>query len=148
MERHLADQAAKLEASVQRHRLRIINDILTLKCPWCQGAFVGFDNCFAVQHLAAGVDERQGCGRYFCGWCLQMCDGFGPCHGHVRECTAAPPRYRGTFVGDEAEFALVHAARRREAVLQYLRLHVPDATEQAKLREVLDLDLRDLSIRL
>lgn len=149
MERQLVNQAARLEVSVQRHRLRI-NDILTLKCPWCEGAFVGFDNCFAVQHV---TDEEQVehvgmCGRYFCGWCLQKCNGSGPCHGHVRECEAAPPKYKGTFVGDDVEFLRVHAVRRRAAVLEYLHVNVQDAAEQAKLREVLVSDLRDLSIQL
>lgn len=148
MERQLVDQAVQLEASVQRHRLYIINNILTLTCPWCEGAFVGFDNCFAVQHVGVGEDDKQGCGRYFCGWCLQKCDGYGPCHCHVKNCKAAPTKYKDSFSGDDVEFMRVHAARRRDEVLQYLSQKVPDAAVEEKLREVLVSDLRDLSIRL
>jgi hypothetical protein len=150
MERQLVDEAEKLEASVHRHRLRIINDILTLHCPWCQAAFSDFVNCFAVQHLGHGQNgKEEGCGRYFCAWCLEACEGFGPCHGHVRACAAAPPKYQGTFVGDDVEFNRIHSLRRREEVLEYLRTKVTGgAAEQDRLREALAADLRDLGIQL
>jgi len=46
----------KVAASAQRHRHRIINDILTLKCPHCSVAVFNFTACFAVQHTADDDD--------------------------------------------------------------------------------------------
>lgn len=54
-------------ASLPPDRLRhkIIDEILTLRCPRCKQAFLDFDGCFA---LTCGS-----CPCRFCGWCLEDC---------------------------------------------------------------------------
>ena len=51
---------------------KIIEDILTLRCPHCNVVIVDFDGCFAVQH-SEGEQGRyqQGCDLYFRGWCFE-----------------------------------------------------------------------------
>jgi len=147
----LVDKAAKLAASAQRHRHRIINDILTLKCPHCSVAVFNFTACFAVQHTADDDDfagPRQGCSRHFCGWCMAPFEGSRACHDHVKVCVEAPARHRGSWNGTIAEFNEVQSRRRRGAVLQYLRDCVPGEEERAVVREAIAGELRDLHIQL
>jgi hypothetical protein len=61
-------QYADSDARVQQHRLRIVEDILTLKCrrPECDAAILDFDGCFAVRCFR--------CAWTFCGWCLEECN--------------------------------------------------------------------------
>ena len=150
----IQDKAAKLEAAAQRHRLNIINGILTLQCPHCNVIVVDFTACFAVEHLSDQEKQyqryttNQGCGHWFCGWCFKECVGGQDCHQHVKQCSVAPPHQRGGYHGTMLEFNQVHAAARRTKVLHYLQHNVPDEAEKSKLREVLAADLRDLGIKL
>ena len=148
-EKLIEDKAVKLEASSQRHRLRIVNDILTLKCPHCEVAMFDFDGCFAVEHRADGNGPmQQGCGRYFCGWCLAPFEGSQACHAHVKICDSAPARHKGSYYGRMTDFNTVQAETRKKKVLQYLLQHVPEEDTKAKVREILARDLADLNIRL
>ncbi|CAE7197400.1 unnamed protein product [Symbiodinium natans] len=66
----LKDKLAKATGSseqleLDKHRLKIIDDIFTLKCPRCKMAFLDYDNCSAITCAACK------CG--FCSYCLEDC---------------------------------------------------------------------------
>ncbi len=146
-EENLDNKTAKLTASAERHRQRIINDILTLKCPHCGVTVFDFDACFAVQHSSDAM-RGQGCSRFFCGWCLAPSEGSAACHSHVKVCPAAPANRRGSWNGNMGEFNAVQGQRRRAAVLQYLVDRVPNLEENAAVRHAIAGDLNDLNIHL
>ena len=54
-------------------RMKIVDDILTLRCPRCLQAFLDFSGCFALRCSMCP------CG--FCGWCLKDCGSDS--HSHV-----------------------------------------------------------------
>jgi interleukin-1 receptor-associated kinase 4 len=141
----LLDREVKLASSVQRHRLRIIDDILTLKCPHCSVAMLDFDGCFSVEHRSDGA-QQQGCGRHFCGWCLNPFEGSGACHAHVKMCARAPARNRGSYHGSKEEFHQVQSETRRLRVLDYLQRNVSTDEEKQRLCQALVRDLTDLAI--
>mmetsp|Transcript_9156 Transcript_9156/g.13804 ORF Transcript_9156/g.13804 Transcript_9156/m.13804 type:complete len:890 (-) Transcript_9156:83-2752(-) len=148
-EEMMENKTAKLAASAERHRQRIINDILTLKCPHCGLTVFDFDACFAVQHSPDAMrGHGQGCSRYFCGWCLAPSEGSAACHSHVKVCPAAPAQRRGSWNGNMDEFNVVHGQRRRAAVLQYLADRVPNLEEKTAVYHAIAGDLNDLNIYL
>lgn len=66
----LKDKLAKATGSgeqleLDKHRLKIIDDIFALKCPRCKMAFLDYDNCSAI---TCGACK---CG--FCSYCLEDC---------------------------------------------------------------------------
>jgi serine/threonine protein kinase len=139
--------AARLAASSERHRLRIMDKIVTLHCPHCNVAILDFNGCFAVHHEADHADLRQGCGQYFCGWCLAKFSNNEDCHVHVKICphNLHPGTYFGEF---PADFNRVHGARRRNQVLQYLRSNIPDEKERDETAKAIRADLLDLEIHI
>lgn len=144
-EAHKVDKATRLKASTERHRLRIIESIITLHCPHCDLAIFDFNGCFAVEHSAEHDRLRQGCGLYFCGWCLAKFGTNDECHSHVKACPHSlhPGSHFGTF---PAEFNIVHGDRRRNLVLQYLQQNIPDARKREETKIALRRDLNDLGI--
>jgi Protein tyrosine and serine/threonine kinase len=137
--------AARLAASAERHRLRIMDTIVTLHCPHCSLAILDFDGCFAVEHRADNTDHGHGCGLYFCGWCLNKFGNNADCHLHVKICpnNLHPGTYYGTF---PADFNTVHGTRRRNLVLQYLRDNIPDDKEREETTKAIKGDLADVGI--
>jgi len=144
-EQVMVDRAERLVSFAQRHRGRIIESILTLKCPHCETAVLDFDGCFAIEHRPDDGNSRAGCGRYFCGWCLAPSDSNRSCHSHVIACPRNP--HQGSYSGTYEEFTSVHAESRREQVLQYLRDLKPAADERKAIVDAVRSDLRDLGIR-
>ena len=98
-----------LEREVQRERLYIVDELLTLKCPreGCRQAFVDFSGCFA---LTCG---RCQCG--FCAWCLKDCG--GDAHQHVGAC---PENRTGDVYGRAEAFDHAQIERRKRFVREYL----------------------------
>jgi serine/threonine protein kinase len=137
--------AARLAASSERHRLHIMDTIVTLHCPHCSVAILDFNGCFAVHHEADHADLKQGCGMYFCGWCLAKFSNNEDCHVHVKIChhNIHPGTYFGEF---PADFNRVHGARRRNLVLQYLRSNIFDEKEREETVKAVRGDLLDLEI--
>lgn len=122
---------------LQRHRLHIAEEILTLHCPKrdCRAAFLGFDGCFALSCTACG------CG--FCGWCLADCG--RDAHAHVRSCVQNI--HQGGIGGTQQEFAEVQNIRRQREVTLYLD-SIDDLPTREELLEAIAGDLRDLGIQL
>jgi hypothetical protein len=153
--RMMSDEAEKRVKNVQRHRLRIIHEIIETRCPHCGLTFSDWEGCFAVQHrgelqTASGVANTVGCLKYFCGWCLDPFLDSGSCHEHTKSCPLNQhPRYRGSFSGSMAEFNRVQAGIRREKMQSYLQTHVRDVSEREALLEAMrDTDLAPLGIRM
>ena len=153
--RLLSCEADKRAKNVQRHRLRIINDVIETRCPHCSLTFSSWDGCFAVQHrgelqLASGVTKTFGCLKHFCGWCLGPFPDSASCHEHTKACHLNQhPRFRGSYSGDMAEFHRVQASIRTEKIQSYLQTHVRDASErEALLAAMRSADLAPLGIRL
>ena len=131
--------------SAERHRLKIIEDILTLRCPHptCNLVIIDFDGCFAVQHSEGGQGiHKQGCGLYFCGWCLEKCWTNADCHNHVKACRHN--LHPGSYYGTKDEFDRTHVERRRALVRKYLQENVLDVQEREAIKSALRKDLDDL----
>ena len=136
----LRDELSRLNgrnAAVHRHRLHIVENILTLHCPreGCRAAVFDFDGCFAV--------SCSNCRAGFCGWCMRDCG--GDAHAHVKQCDHS--LHRGSFYGSQEEFNQAHRQRRGAAVTAYLAF-ILDGEEKSLLEQQIQGDLRDLGIAL
>ena len=138
--RELEEQMQKLAAgrdrAVLQARKKIIEDILTLKCPrqHCRRAFLDFDGCFA---LTCGA-----CTCAFCAYCLEDCG--RDAHSHVANCryNIAPGKsVHATF----QVFERAQRERRTRLLKQHLAQHV-EAGVRGALIEALARDLADLGI--
>ena len=145
VEANMVDRAERMAAAVERYRQRIINSIINIHCPHCGLAIHDFNGCFAVQHIADDDNLRQGCGLYFCGWCLAKFGTNADCHSHVKACphNLHPGSYFGDFPD---EFNRVHGQRRGLLVLQYLQDSIQDAQEREDTKKALRRELNDLGI--
>ena len=140
-EAQIADENNRKIALIERHRQHIINNIITLLCPHCGVAVFDFDGCFAVEHRADDPRFRQGCGKFFCGWCFAKSDSNQSCHLHVKAC-----RYNlhpGTYYGKFQEFNQVNGVRRRNGVAKYLQDNVADAKVREEIMEAIQRELSD-----
>ena len=110
---------------------RIVDDILSLRCPKCRSVFLDFTGCFA---LTCHIDCRAG----FCGWCLKH---FGDdAHAHVPHC----PEGQGMHA-PFAAFEKHHRLRKEKAIQKLINdLHIPRVREF--LMKILQKELNDLKI--
>jgi hypothetical protein len=101
--------------AVLQARKKIIEDILTLKCPrqHCRRAFVDFDACFALTCVA--------CTCAFCAYCLEDCG--GDAHSHVAQCKDNISPGRDVFASVEI-FHEAQRERRTRLLKQHLAQHV------------------------
>mmetsp|Transcript_4403 Transcript_4403/g.10386 ORF Transcript_4403/g.10386 Transcript_4403/m.10386 type:complete len:201 (-) Transcript_4403:152-754(-) len=129
------------QSRVEHLRLRVIEDILTLRCPNkdCGQAFLDFDGCFAL--------TCSKCSKYFCGYCLKhfggSATGSEATHKHVTECKANISADGGLF----ASIGVFHEAQRlrREARLRQFFAQQPTHVRFALL-EACQKDLAELGI--
>jgi hypothetical protein len=152
MVRMAADQAEKRRAEIQIHRNRIMSEIIETRCPSCKHVFGGWDGCFAVHHYGevtdrrTGITHRNGCGRYFCGWCLKQCDSDGEAHRHAANCRMS--KHPGSVYGRWEDFIEVQSEVRRAKIVTYLNsVNNPDL-RAAILDAMRETDLAPLGIRL
>ena len=135
LEAALKQASGHRSAAVLRHRMHIVDNILTLKCPraTCKAAFIDFDGCFA---LTCG---RCGCG--FCAYCLKDCG--EDAHSHVATCR------HNTEGGDvHAPIDAFHRAQKAR-VTRLVREYVAREVEEGvrgDLVGAIDRDLKDLGI--
>ena len=68
-EERIAAIVDETEREAHKLRMKIVDDVLTLRCPRadCRKAFVDFTGCFAL--ICSSVTCRCG----FCAWCLKDC---------------------------------------------------------------------------
>ena len=124
------------QTAVLSHRLHIIENILTLKCPRdaCKAAFIDFDGCFAL------TCSRCRCG--FCAYCLQDCG--TDAHQHVANCAHNTAKGRNLHAPIDA----FHRAQKGR-VTRLLREFIAGSVDRDVRQELvlsLDRDLRDLGI--
>jgi hypothetical protein len=115
-------------------RLKIVDEILTLRCPRCRQAFLDFDGCFAIR---CNVCQ---CG--FCGWCLQDCG--TDAHAHVRKCSNRPPGHEETYFGTKEQFIRAQKINRERKIHDFLSTLSKEDAKKA-LQSCKD-DLTDLGI--
>jgi hypothetical protein len=82
-------------------RKKIVDEILTLRCPRCKIAFVDFVNCFAL------TCSNKNCNAGFCAWCLF--DAGNDAHQHVFNCKEGNGNI---FGGEEGTFENHHKKRK------------------------------------
>ena len=80
------------EKRIRSHRKHVIERILTLACPRCSRAFIGFEGCFALKCSEWRQNDPNSCCQ-FCAYCLEDCG--RDAHAHVRANTC--PGNRGLF---------------------------------------------------
>lgn len=91
-------------------RKKIIEDILTKRCPRCKTAYHDFDGCFAL--TCANNQCRAG----FCAWCERDCQ--GDAHAHVAQCPLNTTR---NVYGNVQELGAVHRRTRTQKIIELLR---------------------------
>mmetsp|Transcript_24412 Transcript_24412/g.44151 ORF Transcript_24412/g.44151 Transcript_24412/m.44151 type:complete len:701 (-) Transcript_24412:511-2613(-) len=117
-------------------RLKIIDDILTLRCPRCRQAFLDFEGCFAI--------SCSGCSCKFCGWCLEDC-GNSDAHPHVKACPHKP-HDADSYFGTREQFNQAQNKRRHTRVLAFLATLGPN--EKSNVSESIRQDLKELELQL
>ena len=144
MERRFELEMARIEAmneterKVYAARKRIVDEILTLRCPRCEAAFVDFANCFAI--------KCRSCDCHFCGWCFEDCGDRDDAHSHVAECPVKPTK-AGTFYanGDatvsEQMFAAQNKRRQKRQLRAFFKEEVDaDILEKVMIAVIVDLE--------
>lgn len=123
------------EKTATKLRLRIVDEVLTLRCPRCGMAFIDFDGCFAI------TCTYGSCRCSFCAWCLQDCG--KDAHAHVLHCSesSAP----GTLHSTKNVFEEHH--RKRKLVKTKALVAQADLSIEATkiLKQLLVDDLPDAS---
>ena len=125
-------QLAKAPPNVLRNK--IVEDILTLKCPQCKKAFFDFEGCFAL------MCSNCKCG--FCGWCLEDCG--KDAHAHVRTCPSKPPG-ADMFFGSRKDFEKAQTKRQSKELHKFLSTLTDEDREKVLLsikNDVLDLGIQ------
>ena len=129
---------AQREAVVLHHRVRIIEEILTLKCPrvGCRVAFVDFEDCFALTCHACK------CG--FCAYCLEDCGENARLHVARCEYNTAPGKTVFALFG-AASFEGVQREKRQLKLAEDVKDEV-DVGLRAAVVEAMQQDLQDIGI--
>jgi len=140
MQARLGAELRRLQAldeqqrQIRTVRSRIVEDILTLKCPRCGQAFLDFVGCFALSC------SRCPCG--FCAWCGAD-SGSSNAHEHVRTCREKPPG-ADDFFGSFEQFELAQRRRRRRLLGEFLP--TLDVETRAAVLHEMRRDLADLGL--
>ena len=112
-------------ASRDALKKKIVEELLTLKCPKCQQAYADFEGCCALKCCR--------CSCNFCGWCLQDCG--ADAHGHVASCREKPGGVDALFPHPQSKFEDHWIRRKERAVTNELRKHGP-AVRSALIQEL------------
>jgi hypothetical protein len=143
-ERALMQAEEAAGTAIRRHRVHIVETLLTLHCPRCDKAFLDFDACFA---LRCGGQ----CGTHFCAYCLKDCGtreegGWEGSHQHVGQCQFNIAPGKDVF-GKEEMFEQAQRERRQRVVAEYVATIADEAVRRGTI-EACSQDLSDLGIHL
>jgi hypothetical protein len=116
-------------------RMKVVDEILTLRCPRCSQAFLDFSGCFAL--------KCDVCSCGFCGWCLQDCG--ADAHSHVLVCAGRPAGHTGYF-GEFKQFEAAQNKTRLSRLQDRLR-GMSDGDRKVAIASI-QVDLADLGISL
>jgi hypothetical protein len=118
---------------IERWRLRLVESILTLKCPRCQHVFADYDGC---DSLTCG---NHACGAFFCALCLSPFASNAACHAHVANARHHADGFVGLHGGQE-RFHRFHAQRRRALINARVAAVPEDDAFREQLRRLLLAD--------
>lgn len=122
------------QLELDKHRLKVIDDIFTLKCPRCKMAFLDYDNCSAI---TCGACK---CG--FCSYCLEDCgkDAHQHFYKNGSKCPAeGGPLFIAYNLWQE------YQNRRKERLLCEFLASLPEDTRK-KVADLVSPDAKDLGI--
>eukprot|EP00927_Polykrikos_kofoidii_P036034 TRINITY_DN30479_c0_g1_i1.p1 TRINITY_DN30479_c0_g1~~TRINITY_DN30479_c0_g1_i1.p1 ORF type:complete len:759 (-),score=162.55 TRINITY_DN30479_c0_g1_i1:69-2345(-) len=122
------------QMELDKHRLRVIDDIFTLKCPRCKMAFLDYDNCSAV--------SCAGCKCGFCSFCLEDCG--ADAHQHFYKHKSKCPKEGGGLFLDHKKWQEFQTIRKSRLLREYLAT-VPEAIRQ-KVADLIAPDAKDLGL--
>lgn len=117
-------------------RNKIIEDILTPRCPRCKMAYFEFTGCFAL------TCANKSCNAGFCAWCEQDCG--EDAHSHVVHCTFGTTK---NVFGDLKQLEIVRNRRRKEAIEKLLNQENIDTKKKVLGRMKKEFDDLGLQIK-
>ena len=127
------------ERKISDARNKITEDILTLRCPRCETAFVDFDGCFALR--------CHSCPCNFCAGCLEDCG--RDAHGHVTGCEVCRQAGLDGYFGTRLHFEKIHKTRRSRRIKEFLeqpdKRDIAGKVVEAMRKELEDLELVDIT---
>jgi hypothetical protein len=125
---------------VNQHRMHIVQEILTNRCPnpQCRRPFFDWANCFAVTCI---------CRTEFCGWCGRDFAVFKPKgrHEHIAECPENVTKRGNAYDGSAADYRRSQAVQKARKVAAYFQDKVA-AADRAAVIAAISIDLNDLGI--
>lgn len=122
------------ERKLLRFKTRIIEDILTLRCPRCKAAFDDFEGCFSLTCR---------CKASFCAMCLEDCG--ADAHAHVAQCQEGQGLKQAGYFGSKESFVAIQKRRRERLVKEYIRTKIPQE-DRGRVVQRCEIELRDLGI--
>ena len=130
---NIGSEDEKIAAKLHK---KIVNEVLTLRCPRCQTAFMDFDGCFALRCW------NGTCRCSFCAWCLKDCGDNG--HAHVLVC---PERRREGYYSTLLVFDNHHRRRKASVARALIQQKLGEnKIATALLKEMLRKELAALKI--
>ncbi|RUS32264.1 hypothetical protein BC938DRAFT_475918 [Jimgerdemannia flammicorona] len=135
-QQYLAEDARQIPQlsphdDIERRRMHVLDNILTIKRPCCKMAFVDFTGCCALY-----CPNCPPLFNAFCAICLASCG--GDAHEHVRA------EHGNVFISEE-QWKMHHNRRRQGHLLEYFRGPGADCNRGALL-DALRGDLTDLGM--
>lgn len=122
------------QMEIDKHRLKIIDDIFTLKCPRCKQAFLDYDSCSAI--------TCAGCACGFCSYCLEDCG--KDAHQHFYKNKSKCPKEGGPLFIDHKKWIVYQNKRKGKLLAEYVAT-VPEASRQT-VCDLIAPDAKDLGI--
>ena len=85
---------------------KTIRDMMILRCPneACKVPFADFSGCLAFTCGDVDMPQLGGCGRAFCGWCLELCGDDAHPHVISGTCTRQPAHLKKSYYGEKLDF--------------------------------------------
>eukprot|EP00930_Biecheleria_cincta_P090075 TRINITY_DN7940_c0_g4_i1.p1 TRINITY_DN7940_c0_g4~~TRINITY_DN7940_c0_g4_i1.p1 ORF type:complete len:826 (+),score=209.38 TRINITY_DN7940_c0_g4_i1:225-2702(+) len=124
------------QMALDKHRLSIIDDIFTLKCPRCKLAFLDYDNCSAI--------SCAGCKCGFCSYCLEDCG--KDAHQHFYKNKSMCPNGGGPLFIEHKKWQEFQSKRKGVMLCEYLST-VPEELRK-KVADLVAPDAKDLGIEM
>lgn len=124
------------QLELDKHRLHIIDNIFTLKCPRCSLAFFDYDGCCA---LTCG-----GCKCGFCSYCLEDCG--ADAHKHFYDNGHKCPNEGGQIFILQKQWQEHQSVRKARILCEYLAT-IPEA-QRKKVADLCAPDAKDLGIEM
>ncbi|CAE8651924.1 unnamed protein product, partial [Polarella glacialis] len=122
------------QMELDKHRLFIMDDIFTLKCPRCKLAFLDYDACSAI--------TCAGCKCGFCSYCLEDCG--KDAHKHFFNNNSKCPNEGGPLFIEHKKWLGYQSNRKAQLLCEYLS-KVPEALRK-KVADLCAPDAKDLGV--